>query len=167
MAHSLSRKNQEVAVGLAMHRDSMDVAQAIKDYAGRIVRSAKGIGASDRQWLHDLKRDRVSLRAVLRLFELATCADLSDALSGPEAFRGVLVGQMKPTVPAWMDAGRDEEVTNHVGNLAGLRWSETRSEAAADELCESMDAQALASRIFADSVRRAAHERRTIVYARS
>lgn len=141
-------------MSLAIQHDSMmDAAAVVRDTAARVLRSANGIGASDRQWLHDIKRDRVNIRNEVRLLELVTYADLADALYSAERRRGFVIAHKQPAVPFWADASRDEEVANHVGNLAQYGWTETRSASAADTLCEAMSSQELRSRILADAVR--------------
>lgn len=153
MNSNARQENQDVSASLAMYRESMDVAQTAKDYAARILRSASGIGAGDRQWLHDVKRDRVNLRTTIRLFELASAADIADALYGPMAFRGVLVREIQPVVPIYEVATRDEEESNHFGNLAQFTFGERRSVSTAEELSGWMDIQALRSMQLADAAR--------------
>lgn len=162
-----SAENQDRAVALAVHCEPMDVTTALKTFAARVSASVDNVPARDRMFLHDCKRDRVNFRAVARLFELAACADLRDALYGPEVLRGLLIARVQPVVPCWMDATRDEEVANHQGNLAQFEWAERRTESAAEQVIEAMTAQALASRILADSTwREAGRAKRIVVTSR-
>ncbi len=152
MSTSLQQENQKVARDLAVARGSMEVRELLKDYATRVARSSRGMTSRDRQWLYDIKRDRVDIANTVRFFELVTLAGLPDALGGLEMFRGYILAVQQPPIPNWIDASRGEEVSNHRGNLAQHVWHETRSRSAADSLCEAMLGQEIASRMLADAV---------------
>lgn len=151
MGTTLGKENQGFAAGLAVARESMDAGQTARDYAAHILRSARGIGAGDRQWLHDMKRDRVNIRSLIRLFELASAADVADALYGPMAFRAALVREMVPVVPLYADATREEEEANHFGNLSQFGFTERPSSSTLEDLRGWMDLQAVRSLTLADA----------------
>jgi hypothetical protein len=147
---------------LAIHPQQIEARDVVRDIARRTLRSASGISAADRQWLHDIKRDRVAMGNTIRLLELMTAAAIDDALSGPESLRGFVLAHKQPTLPFWSDASLDEQRANHLGDLAQLAWTEHRSMATADGLCETMDRQSLMSRVLADAVRVHISGRRSI-----
>ena len=145
-----SSKNQTFAPSLATRRDSMEAASFVKQYAGRIVRSARGIGAGDRQWLYDVQRDRVNLKTTIRLLELATASETLDALWGPSEFRALLVREIQPELPTFTAANADEEEANYYGNLAQLAVAERRSASTHETLRGWMELQAVRSQTLAD-----------------
>ena len=149
-------------MALAIHDTPIDAMQLVRDIARTTLDTARGLSASDRQWLHDSKRDRVKHDNTARLLELMTYADGAAAVRGPELIRGFVLAHTLPPVPFWGAASRAEQDANHLGDLAQLAWSELRTGMTADGLCEAMEIQALRSRIFADAVRVHASGRRPI-----
>lgn len=143
-------QNQMSRRSLATSRDSMEAEAVVKQYASRIVRSARGIGPRDRQWLYDLQRGRVALGTTIRLFELASTSELTDALWGPAELRGLLVREIQPALPCFTAANTDEELANHVGNLAQLALVERKSASGFQVLRGAMEQQAVVSQVLAD-----------------
>lgn len=143
-------ENQTFRPALANRREAVEASGVVKQYANRIVRSARGIGPKDRQWLYDVARDRVNLKTTVRLLELAAASTMADALWGPGAMRALLVRELQPTLPCFTTANADEEEANYHGNLAQLAVSERKCPSTFEALRGWMELQGVRSQVLAD-----------------
>lgn len=147
--------------------EGMDLDAIVKDWARRVLSSAKSLSRNERQSLHDICRpDRLTFTrsALSRLLELAPHAAPSDATWGAELLRGAIVRRLDITLPSVDAAYSAEGLANYRGNMAQERFREAPSRGTCDEVCEAMVEQGLASRIAAD-VSWASFNRRSIVVA--